>query len=190
MTKMLIIAKAVLILFGVYTISTILYVCNYYLRSSHAIWLSSVKYALVIIFGFGIYQLLNKGDRWAHYLIGRTELIITRELPSFAIMVYRITVVLCGILIAYYAAPKVVTAVVAFVDPSQFEEHKIYDDFFYATGRILMEQWTVIIKIFLGIYLLYGAPHFVRWQVGKTIRYINQKAGTMPQYSPTIRKED
>ena len=181
MTKMLIIAKAALLLFGIYTISVILYVCESYLRFANVVWVSTVKYALVIIFGFGIYQFLNKGDRWAHYLIGRTELIITRELPSFAIMVYRITVVLCGILIAYYAAPKVVTAVIAFVDPSQFEEHKMYDDFLYATSRILMEHWTVIIKIFLGLYLLCGAPHFVHWQVRKTLRYINQKAGTMPQ---------
>ena len=187
---MLIIAKAVLILFGVYTISTILYVCDYYSKFDSVVWFNSVKYALVIIFGFGVYQLIIKGDKWAHYLIGRGELKITGELASFAIMVYRITVVLCGILIVQYNITRIVTAVVALFDPSQFQEHKIYDDFLYATGRILMDQWTVIIKIFLGIYLLCGAPHFVRRQVKKTLIYINQKAGTTPQNSPTIRKED
>jgi hypothetical protein len=190
MTKMLIIAKAVLILFGIYTISIILYVSDYFSRSTHAIWLSSIKYALMIMLGFGIYQLLIKGDRWAHYLIGRQELKITGELPSFAIKVYRITVVMCGILIVYYAAPKVVTAVIALFDPRQFEQHKMYDDFLYATSRILMDQWTVIVRIVLGFYLLCGAPHFVRRQVRKTLIFINQKTGTVPQYPPTIRKED
>lgn len=177
---MLIIAKATLILFGIYTISKILYVCDYFSRSTHAIWLSSVKFALVIIFGFVIYQLIIKGDKWAHYLIGRGELKNTGDLPSFALTIYRITVVMCGILIVYYAAPKVVTAVIAFFDPSQFEQHKMYDDFFYATSRILMDQWTVVIKIVLGIYLLYGAPRFVHRQVEKTISYINKTASTTP----------
>ena len=180
MTKMLIIAKATLILIGIYMISIILYVSNYLSRSTHDIWFSSMKYILVIILGFGIYQLLIKGDRWAHYLIGRGKLKITGELPSFAIMVYRITVVMCGILMVYHAAPKVVAAVISLFDPSQFQEHKIYDDFLYATGRILMYQWAVIIKIILGIYLLLGAPRFVRRQVRKTLRYLNQKDGTMP----------
>lgn len=187
---MLIIAKAALILFGIYTISTILYVCDYFSRSTHAIWLSSVKFALVIIFGFVIYQLLIKGDKWAHYLIRRGELNIISELPSFATMVYRITVVVCGIFIIQYNLTRIVTAVIALFDPSQFQEHKIYDDFFYATGRILMNQWTVIIKIILGIYLLYGAPRFVRLQVKKTLIYINQKTNTIPQHAQTIRKED
>ena len=187
---MLIIAKATLILFGIYTTSTILYVCDSYSRFGHVVWFSLVKYALVIIFGFLVYQLLNKGDKWAHYLIGRQELKNTGELPSFALTIYRITVVLCGILIAYYAVPKTVTAVIALFDPSQFEEHKMYDDFFYATSRILMDQWTVVIKIVLGIYLLCGAPRFVHWQAKKTLSYINQNSGTISQHTPTIRKED
>lgn len=187
---MQIIAKAVLILFGIYTVSTILYTCDHFSRFAHTVWFSFVKYTLVIIFGFGVYQLLIKGDKWAHYLTGREELKITRELPSFATMIYRITAVLCGILIIYYAIPKIVTAVIALFDPRQFEQHKIYDDFLYATRRILMEEWPVIIRIILGFYLLFGAPHFVDWQVRKTLRYINQKTGTMPQHSPTIRKED
>ena len=190
MTKMLIIAKATLILFGIYIISTILYICESYSRFSHNVWISSVKYSLVIIFGFVIYQLLIKGDKWAHYLIGRQELKNTGELPSFALTVYRITVVLCGILIAYYAVPKTVTAVIALFDPSQFEEHKMYDDFFYATGRILIAQWTVVIKIVFGIYLLCGAPRFVRRQVEETLSYINKKTDNMPHYEKNTRKED
>jgi len=190
MTKMFIIAKATLILFGIYTISTILYVCDSYSRFGHVVWLSLVKYALVIIFGFLVYQLLNKGDKWAHYLIGREELKITGDLPSFAITVFRITVVTCGILIIYYAVPTIVKVVVALFDPSQFEEHKMYDDFFYAASRILIDQWTVVIKIVLAVYLLCGAPRFVRRQVKKTLSYINQNSGTIPQHTPTIRKED
>lgn len=187
---MQIIAKAVLILLGIYTISTILYVCDHFSRFVHIVWFNSVKDTLVIIFGFGAYQLLIKGDKWAHYLTGRQGLKITRELPSFATMVYRITVVLCGILIVYYIAPNIVAVVIALFDPRQFEQHKIYDDFFYATSHILMNEWTITIKIILGFYLLFGAPHFVRWQVRKTLSYINQKTGTTPQHSPTIRKED
>ena len=72
---------------------------------------------------------------------------------------FRLTVVLAGIFYIYWAIQQIVSTIrLYFVTSRQIP---VYSGVFSLLGQIILLAG--------GIYLLCGAPHFVRWQVRKTI---------------------
>jgi hypothetical protein len=176
-----IIAKAALTAIGIYVISIILDGFNI-LRDalrlyfqwlvpryspSYLSWLlwrlNRLPYYLILLF-FWVFAflLLIRTDNWAHRLLGLKKLEIAHDFPQFAVSVCRITAVFCGVLLIYYAVPTITPLIRNRFEPEEMRY----------SGLTLAN----LTRFVLGFYLVYGAPHFVRWQVNKTLEYINQKA--------------
>jgi hypothetical protein len=178
MARMHIIAKAALTVVGICVISIILDgfgppLLPVYLKPDYypffLSWLIErldrlPNYFLVLLSLFFSYELLVNTDKWAHKLLGSTELPITSDFPLFALGVYRCTAVFCGIVLIYHTVPTIEPFIRVYLEPEKMYKYEL--------------TFSKLIHIILAFYLICGAPHFVGWQVGKTLKYIRQKGGT------------
>jgi hypothetical protein len=98
---------------------------------------------------------------------------------SFIAVAFRLVCVLTGILFLYWSAPNLIVAMFNYIsnmnnEPSQTQ---IY---------IGMSSKTNIAKsvilLGLGIYLAYGAPGFVRWQVRRTLKQCSKLEEQQPTW--------
>jgi hypothetical protein len=113
--------------------------------------------ALLIIF-----LLIRKADFWAERIVGLEE--EKPELPKgFWIPVaFRLAAVFAGILCMYRLLTNIITAIYSYIYSRSFYTHA--SDFFKANDLV-----TWAIQLALVIYLLCGAPHFVRWHIKKIL---------------------
>ena len=114
------------------------------------------------------YQLLFRGQFWAEKIVNEQPNEPHKQifwLPA----AYRLASVFCGLLVAYRVAESIPRVLIILYRHNQAGQF---------AGNY---EWTsvlgVVIQLVLGIYLLCGAPHFVRWQVKKTLE-ICQKTET------------
>jgi hypothetical protein len=172
MTKMHVIAKAGLMLIGIYVVAIVLDFRPIYLVSflptSYPIFLSRVierlpDYLIPLLLCVVAYQLLVKGDKWSYRLIGPEKLELDDGLAPFAVRVYRMTAVFCGVLLIYHAVPSIEPMIRAFLHPEKTDGY----------GLTLAN----LSRFLLGFYLICGAPHWVRWQARKTLIYVGERVG-------------
>lgn len=180
MSKMLIIAKAVLTAIGIYVMTIMLKGFLQHIRLIpfvlHAELLHRVlNYSLIFLFGVLAYQLIVRGDRWAHKIIGDTQTNGTEDILPFAISIYRITTVFCGVLIIYQAISTIEPYIRYFLNPEITHGHSLT-----IPG---LAQWV------LGLYLVFGAPHFVRWQANRTVTYRTSKHNDIKKAKNFSRKD-
>ena len=117
---------------------------------------------LVIIYaGLIIYLLMYKVDFFIEKIVGAEEPEQARVwwIP-FA---FRLTSVFAGMLYLYRVVPRIISTIHAYIFAVQ---HNFENPSPYLSWSVIL-SWVVLLA--LGIYLLCGAPHFVRWQVRKTL---------------------
>ena len=122
----------------------------------------AIAYAILII-----YVLFYK----ANFL---TEKIVGAETPSEAKawwlpFSFRLTAVFCGIYFMYHLIPSVVAAVSEYVMP-------LPEGVYYQRNLRWDKVANWVVSSALAIYLLFGAPHFIRWQVRKTLEQCKELA--------------
>lgn len=125
---------------------------------------------LAIVVG---HQLLIKGDKWASRIVSYGETnqpqISTHWLPT----TYRLVFILAGILFTYWTLPSFFALVSSFLLNAlpSYGHYLNMSPKAYFWARFV----SFMIKLALTVYFLYGAPHFVRWQVKKTLEYCKKE---------------
>ena len=121
---------------------------------------------LIIAFTVAVaWVILSQLDRWAEKVVGPT----CDEQPGQPVAVlpaaFRMVSVFSGLLCLYWLVPRIISAVQGYIIARQH-------NFDYASAKVNPTHilaWAI--QAALAIYLLFGAPHFVRWQVKKTLEH-------------------
>ena len=170
MTKTQLIAKLALTMLGVFI----------FVESVSYFWLVGPKDRWwSILYVFGIFLLLSFltcrilfwSDAWMQRMIGAEDEDTHLASSMAAVGGFRVVLVLCGLLILgcrieilvraaafIVVAPKIIVSMIV---------HKYVDDVFYMPGRHWLRLIVNLAEVAFGIYLVLGAPRFVRWQMGK-----------------------
>jgi len=112
--------------------------------------------------GVVFYVLVRKADLWSAKIVGFDE---PRETRVWWVpFAFRLTMIFTGLLCLYWVIPRII---------SGFARYYFYYRKYEASRGNLTLYDVVgwIIQLGLGIYLVCGAPHFVRWQVKKTLEH-------------------
>ena len=130
--------------------------------------------ALAIIIA---HQLLIKGDKWALRIISYSEENQPQISPHWLPATYHLVSVLAGILFLYWTIPAFFALLSSFylkIQPS-YGPYLSMSPKSYFWPRFA----SFGIRLALTLYLLCGAPHFVRWQVKKTLEQCNNQLSTV-----------
>ena len=168
--KMRTLARVLLAVLGVYLLSQIVLnlgmyipflfsdlVDNFSLFGKFLLALYSAFYIAFIT--FLIFQLLFRGEKWAVKIVPVEEIETNQEKIFTLPIAFRFGFVLCGVLIIYWVLGSIPRVIFSFFGLYRRQ-----------TGVPLsFHEWStllsVIFRLALGVYLIFGAPHFVRWQV-------------------------
>ena len=115
-----------------------------------------------------IYLLLSKRDKWAEKIIGTADLPDPRAQIQWLPVAFRLVSVAAGLLCLYRLVIAIIWAVQRYSMAKAITPQ-------YLPKVFTVEQilgWLILLVI--GIYLLCGAPHFVRWQLKKTLAQCKQ----------------
>ena len=171
MNKMQTLAKILLAILGIYIIVHIVPIVMMYMpllftnsfgidsiigKIMVLLWMLLHTTILLVI----VYQLLFRGQFWAEKIVGEQPNELHKQvflLPA----AYRLASVFCGILVAYWVAESMPRVILIL--------HRHNQTGYFAENYEWISILGVLLRLTLGIYLLCGAPHFVRWQVKKTL---------------------
>ena len=115
-----------------------------------------------------IYVLIYSRDKWAEKIVGTVELPNPDAQIQWVPVAFRLVAVSAGLFCLYRLVIRIIWEVQRYLMAKG-------TPFVYRAKIFTVEQILVwLIELAVGIYLLYGAPHFVRWQVKKTLKHCNQ----------------
>lgn len=175
MNKMHILAKIALASVALYTIIitafTVLNIIAIICSSSPdfnigiVLVLVATLLSFIVITAVIAQQLLFRADKWADKIIGTSDSDrIENHIPWLPVT-YRIVLVCCGILILYWTTPQIFGLINRVLIGFQYKEA----DYRPPQLAVWPSLASYVIRMCFGAYLLFGAPHFVRWQVTKTL---------------------
>lgn len=126
-----------------------------------------------------IYLLIVKGDKWAHKLIAKdiaagTPLNIDLTLT----MAFRLVCVGAGLLCLrsfVYRASYIVFHIITIMKSPSAITGKFNEIFSGGLKVDYIHYIQPLAYVLFAAYLLCGAPHFVRWQVKRTLKFCEQK---------------
>jgi hypothetical protein len=84
---------------------------------------------------------------------------------SWLATAFRLVCVITGILFLYWTVPNLIATVYTYIVNMNNEPGQRY---IYMSSKIEIAKYVLLLG--LGIYLAYGAPGFVRWQVRMTLK--------------------
>ena len=109
--------------------------------------------------GLIAYLLFSRADFFAEKVVGEEE--TTPSTMDWLPFAFRLTSVFAGVLYLHWTVPRIISTIALYVSLKGARSVTCYS------------RWqpivTWVIQLGLGIYLVCGAPHFVRWQVKKTV---------------------
>jgi hypothetical protein len=117
---------------------------------------------LIIYAGMVIYLILYKADFFVERIIKPEEQ--EQCIVWYVPFAFRLASVFAGILFLYRIVPSIISTVSGYLIAAAGDVF-VQASVKFSWDRVL--GWIVLLA--LGIYLLCGAPHFVQWQVQKTI---------------------
>ncbi len=120
------------------------------------------------------YFLIYKRDKWADKLVGTSDLSATSARIDWLPVAYRLVSVAVGLLCVYRFFTHIVYAAGRYIAATG--TNTVYQQQY--KDLIIRELLGLMILIPIGIYLLCGAPHFVRWQVKKTLELCKEFGGS------------
>jgi len=175
MTRMQIIAKTVLTVLGIYTILTLcrLYAPPYVSPEGElSVWWHVAFFAgftplatLVVVF------LIFNNDGIARKMAGPGPIADRQTQTAWLIRSLRVGLVLTGLMLLPKSIPVVLD--ISYFVASTFKNSfrpGIYPDILGASARTRFEYAYNLIKAVLALYLICGAPHFVRRQARHSLR--------------------
>ena len=121
----------------------------------------SLVYLVLIIL-----LLLCRVDKWTTRIVKPMEQDGKKQQIFWLPVAFRLVAVFTGIFYLYQIIPTIVSDIIRHISWLGYSE---------TAPRFHLEKvfnWLIILA--LGIYLLCGAPHFVRWQVKKTLELCSQ----------------
>ncbi len=168
MNKMHSLARIVLVGLGVYMLyqlaSSLLFtmfgvLSNTLYGSSVVVTVSLLLFYLCL--GLAIYQLIYRREKWAEKIIGASEASGSYEQVDWLRVSFRLISVAGGI----YCLSRLVTAV-----GFGLQRYLLARASQGAYLQYIFEYlFGLVVLLVMTIYLLCGAPHFVRWQMKKTL---------------------
>ncbi len=171
MNKMHSLAKIVLTGFALYIA---FHLCTYLIMIPFA--LLSGSFIVLFLFislclAVSVYVLIYHRDKWARNIVGTVDLPDPDVQIQWLPVAFRLVAVVAGLFCLYKLVVKIILVVLRLAMAKGPSSSPGYIQIF--TSKILtVEQildWLILLVI--GIYFLCGAPHFVRWQVKKTIEH-------------------
>lgn len=167
MAKMHIIAKAALTFLGIYGIVT---TCRYL-----SFLIPSPEGRILPIIGFSIFAaaiaffFIFKNNSLTHKLAGPGEILNPGTQTIWLITSLRLVLVFCGLIIFSTSITTIIKILLTPVYIRPMVNEIFVLKRFPTSLELSLRQWSDLIfdlgKAGLAIYLLYGAPHFVRWQL-------------------------
>jgi len=118
--------------------------------------------------GLIVYLLFRRADFFAEKVVGAQE--TTPRAVDWLPFAFRLTAVFAGVLYLHWTVPTIISSIQTCVSLKDLENAPKYPNWENTIA------W--VIQLGLCIYLLCGAPHFVRWQVKKTIEQCKKVGGT------------
>jgi hypothetical protein len=126
----------------------------------------------VVLTASAVYFLVRLADRFA-VKIAESEAVDDSQI-SWLAAAFRIVCVTVGILYLYWTIFGLIPALGWYI------QAKLGNETMSRYQHLWPEIVKFIVMLGLSIYLAYGAPHFVRWQVKKTIRQCNKTIEQQP----------
>jgi len=178
MNKMHSLAKIVLTGFALYLA---FHICTYVIMIPFAL-LSDSRYESsilsIVLFLFitlclavSVYVLIYHRDKWARNIVGTADLPDPDVQIQWLPVSFRLIAVVAGLFCLYKLVVKIIWVVLRLAMTKGPSSSPGYRQIF--TSKVLSAEqileWLILLVI--GIYFLCGAPHFVRWQVKKTIEH-------------------
>jgi hypothetical protein len=122
-----------------------------------------VLFLVEILIVFVIANILKKRDSIVEKIVGPEESSAPASQLQWIPFAYRLMSVLAGMYCFYHVASYIAKLTTLFIGRLAYKQMRA--DWMMGFN----EYVAIILLIAAGIYLLCGAPHFVRWQVKKTI---------------------
>jgi hypothetical protein len=191
MTKFHLIAKVTLNILGIYSLYLCLsqfgYLAFYPGQTGTLVWVVKTLIAttvLVILLAV-FYNVFFVRNGWILRMVGEVQGCEQPVSDKQILAGLRLGLVFCGVLIIVYNA-DFITKVPMFLiyGPKILVDMIVYkyvDNMFNISIYAYLRGFTAICKLALGIYLAFGAPHFVKWQM-KKLRQSAAKIGE--NYAP------
>ena len=118
-------------------------------------------------------ELIVRGEKWACRIVAHSEEYEAEEKTNWLPTTYHIIAMSIGILFIWWAIPYIFQLVSSFL-LSLNAEYKQW----YPHPKLLSQLISVIVRLIIAAYFLFGAPHFVRWQVKKTLELCEEFGGS------------
>lgn len=160
--KIVLVAAALYVLTGLLTISVGIAVAMF--SAEHTLPLLTIAYLgpVALIMATCLCLFGSWGDKVAEKVVGKTKP-PTQPVWWLPAML-RLACVVAGIWYLYWSLPGTL----------YFLQQLVWDNFGAHSDAVRQALLSQIARnsvvLALGLYLLFGAPHFVRWQVKKTIQ--------------------
>lgn len=137
--------------------------------------LPGVLYLFIFLcLAVSIYLLIYYRDKWARYIVGTADLPDPDVQIQWLPVAFRLVAVVAGLFCLYRLVVNIISVVLRLAMAKGQSSSPGYVQ--YVTSKVLnFEQilgWLILLVI--GVYFLCGAPHFVRWQVKKTLEQSKQ----------------
>jgi hypothetical protein len=126
-----------------------------------------------------IYFLFRCANRFSDKIVGN-EPIDDTQISGIAVA-FRLVCVLAGVLFIYWSIPNLIVTVVNYISNMNNESGERGMKQIYIGMSSKTEIVKYVILLGLGVYLAYGAPGFVRWQVRRTLK----QCGKIEEQQPT-----
>ena len=176
------IARIVLVSVGLYvllqtllTILSSLAMMPFVEFSKTQILVSIVAVAIYIVITLAVvYFLFRSANRFSDKIV-EYEHIDDTQISGIAVA-FRLVCVTAGILFLYWSVPSLIATVYTYILNINNEPNQRY---IYMSSKIDIAKYVLLLV--LSIYLAYGAPGFVRWQVRRTLK----QCGKTEEQKPT-----
>jgi NADH:ubiquinone oxidoreductase subunit 5 (subunit L)/multisubunit Na+/H+ antiporter MnhA subunit len=121
-----------------------------------------------------VYFLFRYTNRFSDKIV-ENEPIDDTQVSGIAVA-FRLVCVIAGVLFLYWLIPQLIATAFYYITNMNNKSGQIY---MYMSSKIDIAKYIILLG--LGVYLAYGAPGFVRWQVRRTLKH----CGKIEEQQPT-----
>ena len=124
-----------------------------------------------------VYFLVRYANRFSDKIV-ENEPIDATQISGIAVA-FRLVCVIAGVLFLYWTVPNLIVTVSMYISNMNNESGQRYI-YVGMSSKIDIAKYAVLLG--LSIYLACGAPHFVRWQVKKTLKQCSKSEEQQPTW--------
>ncbi len=126
-----------------------------------------------------VYFLFRCANQFSDKIVG-PEPVDDTQISGIAVA-FRLVCVLAGVMFLYWSVPQLLASVYNYIlnMNNKWGESGMKQIYTGMSSKTEIAKYVILFG--LGIYLAYGAPHFVRWQVRRTLK----QCGIIEEQQPT-----